>query len=76
VRVAPGGPARAAPKAQELLLCDLIISAFSALEAVAEAAPALLVVDVDSDADDFFVDDGTGFSGHGVEYVEDWLIRG
>jgi hypothetical protein len=38
-----GGGTRAAPKAQESLLCDLIISAFSALQAVAEPAPAVLV---------------------------------
>jgi hypothetical protein len=60
--VAPGGATRAPPKAQEHLLCDLIISAFSALHAVAEAASAVLAVDVDGDADDF-LDDGSGFLG-------------
>jgi uncharacterized ParB-like nuclease family protein len=37
--------------------CDLIISAFSALEAVAEAPLAVLAVDVDGD--DFFFDGGS-----------------
>jgi hypothetical protein len=39
------------------VLCDLIISAFSALEAIAEAPLAVLAVDVDGD--DFFFDGGS-----------------
>jgi hypothetical protein len=61
--VAPGGATRAAPKAQEHLLCDLIISAFSALRAVAEAARGVLAVEVDGDADDYFFDDGSRVPG-------------
>jgi hypothetical protein len=55
------GAMHTAPKAQEALLCDLIISAFSALNAVAETAPAVLAANVDGDAGDFFCEAGAGF---------------
>jgi hypothetical protein len=53
-----GGTGRCDPGRAEdagILLCDLIISAFSALQAVAEAPPAVLAVDVDGDADEFIL---------------------
>jgi hypothetical protein len=70
------GLARSGAGAPEILLCDLIISAFSALEAVAEVPPALLAVDVDADADDFFFDDGSRVLGSWGGVCRDWLIRG
>jgi hypothetical protein len=70
------GAMHAASKAQENLLCDLIISAFSALNVVAEAAPAVLAANVDGGSNDFFCEAGAGFLGHGVEHDGDRLVRG